>query len=305
MLKLFRQAMRCSRQLIISSVSIILTLVFALHTLACDIALKKQATVKGDQVYLEDVTSKCPDALKDLFIADAPYVNGSITVTADLVRSILKSTHQSRYSVCGNVCIVKRQAYYITRKSIERITGISHIKILRHMPIVLPYAKYTLKLKRISRNRDFVWIEIDLLKNGRYLRTLGISARIDRSYYYPVAARDISRGQTIEESDITYVRLKRAPVANALKDTHSIVGRVAVVDIAKGSAFTPSNVRVMPQVKRGDMVSVIVVDGNIRITTVAKALKSGFLNSVIPIMYPRSKRVVMATVIGKKTVEVQ
>ncbi len=307
--------MRCYKQQIISSAKAvfatvlfccILTTFFSYNSHAkCDIILKNTAYVSSDKVFIGDVASKCPKKVSNIPIAESPYINSYIVVTKRLVENILKSAGLKKLTVCGNAVMVKRKVFKITENRIKQLLNGMPIKIISKMPITVPFAHYRLEVNTKRLTNNFVWIRLSLFKGNHLYRNIGISAKLIESKVMPVAAHFIPRGAIIHRNDITFIKTKTPIPPYYLSSTSAIVGRVAVVDIKKNSPFSRSNIRLMPEVHRGDIVTVVVEDGAIHITTVAKALKSGFKQDIIPIMYPKSKRVVTAVVIGRKEVAVR
>ncbi len=302
MLKRYKQAMKCFRQLIISSVSIFLLIALSSH--ACDIVLKHSVEIKSDNIYLKNIAVKYPIGVKNIFIADSPYINNPLYISRTFVQDILKRNHIN-LSVCGNSVKIVRKKYIITEKTIISLIRNKNIKILSKMPIVLPYNNYVLKLKNIKDNGNFLYIKLTLFANGKFYRNIGISAKSRHTSLIPVAKFDIRRGETISLSDITFKKLPTYIQRTAFRSLKAIIGKIAICDIRQFQPFTSSNTKTEKLVKRGDLVKVDVSDGSIQISTIAKALRGGFKSDIIPIMYLKSKRIAVATIIGKKEVEIQ
>ncbi len=302
MQKLYRQAMKCFKPLIISSVSILLLLVTASY--ACDVVLKQSSEVSSDSVYLKDITTKCPNNIKNLFIADSPYINNPLTVTKEYISAILKRNHFD-VSVCGKSVKIMRKKYLITKRDILSLLKMKDMEIISKMPVVLPYNHYTIKVGYIKNNGMFVYIGLSVLKNGRLYRNIGISAKRKVVSVFPVAKVDIRRGEIIRRNEITFKKIPVLLQSISFRSLKAIVGKVAITDIRQGQPFTSSNTKIDKLVKRGDLIRVDVVYGSIRITTIAKALRGGVKSDIIPIMYLKSKRMALATIVGEKEVEVQ
>ncbi len=302
--------MRCSRRQITLSGSffiicaLFITLLFPPVTAAakCTIILKNSALVSGEYVRLSDIASKYPDSLSGIKLTEAPPINSQITITKRLLANILKTDVQG---ICGNYVTVKRKRFLITEEFVKKLARPLPIKIITTMPIALPFAHYSVKLHTRKLSNGFLWLELRIFKNGRFYRNIGVSAKLISHRIIPVAAHYIRKGQIIHKSDITYKKTDSPASAYYLTGISAILGRVALTDIKKGSPFKRCDIKLMPYVNRGDIVTVTVKDGSIRITTVAKALKSGFSEDIIPIMYLNSKRIVTATVVGRKEVEVR
>ncbi len=298
----YKQAMRCCKQLIILSVNIFLSI--AINSYACDIKLQQHAIIQGDSIYLKNITTKCPGSVKNLFIADSPYIHNPLTITKPYIESILKRKHL-HFSICGTKVKILRKTFFITKKTVLSLVPLKNINILSKMPIILPYNNYEIKLRRLVKNREFLYIELSVFKNGNFYRNIGISAKHIIYAIYPVAKFYIRRGELITLNKIKFSKISPQIQNTAIKSLKAIVGKVAITDIKANQPFTSSNTKREKLVKTGDLVTVNIIDGSIKISTIAKALRSGFKNDIIPIMYLNSKRVAIAIIVGKKEVKIQ
>jgi flagella basal body P-ring formation protein FlgA len=271
---------------------------------ACDIVLKNNVEIPSDSIYLKNITTKCPQKVKNLFIADSPYINNPLTIAKPYIEAILKRMH-FHYSICGTKVKILRKTFLVTKKTILKLLGKKNIKILSKMPIVLPYDNYAIKIKKVINNREFIYIELAVYKNGQFFRYLGISAKRKITSVFPVAKFDIRRGEIITANKIKFAKIPSTLQNAALRSIQAIIGKIAITDIRQNQPFTSSNTKREELVKMGDLVKVDVIDGSIKISTIAKALRSGFKNDIIPIMYLNSKRVAVATIVGKKEVRIQ
>lgn len=292
--------MKCFRLLIISSVSLF---VFISYAFGCDIQLKNRAVVDGDRVFLSDVCTECPQSLHGFAIAISPAISQTLILHKNYIESALRNKGY-KFTLCGSDITIKRKRFLITEKDVLHLTGLKHILFISKMPVVLPYYKYKLKINNVHQNNKYLWINIAAVKNGKTYRNIGISAKIYRSALVPVAARDIRYGSIIKKSDIKFINTGYVS-QSAVTSLNVITGTIAASNIRKNSFFTLSNTKKRKLVKYGDLLSVCVEIGNVTIHTTAKALQGGYNNDIIKIMYPRSKRVVSAVIIGSKRVFVE
>ncbi len=300
--KQYRLAMKCFKQLIILSVSIFLLL--ASISKACDIILNPNVIADSDSIYLKDIAEKYPENIKNIFIAYAPYINNTLTITKTYIQSILKNEHL-KFSICGNSVKIRRKTFLITKKTVKNLIKNKNIEIFSKMPIVLPYNNYHIKIKHIKSSEKFIWIKLAVLNGNKLYRVITISAKKPSELTIPVAKFDIRRGEIINIGEIKFAKTDSPLSSTAIKTLRAIVGKVAVSDIRQNQPFTNANTKREKFVKRGDLVKVEVKYGSIQISTIAKALRGGFKSDIIPIMYLTSKRVIVATIIGRKEVEVQ
>ncbi len=293
--------MKCCKLLITLSVSLLLWV----NAFGCDIVLKKNVIVSSENVEIGDIAYSYPKKLAHVVLCASPYINNSITLSKDYIQSLLYQ-RGFNYSICGSYVKVTRKGYVLSN---DRILSILHMKggkLISKSPIILPFYKdysFSSELKRSVNGLKFY--DINVYKGKRLFRTIPVVVKVNENCILaPVASHDISRGSRITTGDIKFVRLKSIP-PNAILSKSVIIGRVAVSFIRKGMAFTQFNTRRFKPVKMGDIVKVKVVQGNIVIYTVAKALRGGYDGDIIPIMYLSSNKVRPAEIVGNRLVVVQ
>ncbi len=295
--------MRCYKLLIILSVSLLFLWIDAF---GCDIVLKKSAYVSGSDIELKDIASVYPKKLSHFVLGAAPYLNNSLTFSRLYIKSLLlqKKMH---YTICGAKEIkITNKGYILDKAKIFSILGIKNGSLIMRKPIILPFDKhysFSFKLKRREGNLTFY--DIDVFKNGIFFKLIPVSVKISGGYVLaPVASHDISRGKRITLSDIIFKKVKHLP-PNSILSKSVIVGRVTISFIKSGTPFTQFNTKQFKPVKMGDIVNVKVVEGNIVIYTVAKALRGGYNGDIIPVMYLSSNKVMPAKIVGNKLVVIQ
>ncbi len=303
MQKQYKLQMKCFKLLIILSVSLIL---FVKASLACDIVLKKNAVVNGRYVTLGDIATVHQKRLSNFIIGASPYLNNSITLSRPYIRSLLLQ-HGMDLSICGSQYVkVTTKGIILDDSEIFSIIGLKYGTVLRKKSITLPYYSgyiFKSRLKRIDKDMRFY--EIYVFKKGRLFRKIPVVIKVkSKSTLVPIASRDINSGVVISKSDITYGKIAKLP-PNALLTKSIIEGRISVAFIKKGTVFTQFNTKRYKPVKMGDLVKVKVVEGNIVIYTIAKALRGGYDGDIIPIMYISSNRVRPAKIVGNKIVVVK
>jgi len=295
--------MRCYKLLITLSVSL---LIFWVNALGCDLTLKKIALVDGESVKISDIAYSYPKRLADVVLCAAPYINNSIILSEAYIQSLL-AQRGFNYSICGSKFVrVTRKGYVLSGDKILSILNVKNGKLISKKPIVLPFRKnYSFSYGFKKAIGDLRFYDIYVYENKRKFKSIPVVVKVSKNYILaPVASHDISRGSRITTSDIEFAKLEFIP-PNAILSKSVIVGRVAISFIRKGTAFTQFNTKRFKPVKMGDIVKVKVVQGNIVIYTVAKALRGGYDGDIIPIMYLSSNKVRPAEIVGNKLVVVQ
>ena len=120
-----------------------------------------------------------------------------------------------------------------------------------------------------------------------------------------VPARDIARGSTISESDLTYqaVAASRAG-SNILRSIPDIVGKEARRALRAGELIRETDLKRATLVAKGSTVTMVFEVPGMKLMSVGRALTEGAAGDSITVLNPTSYRQVEATVIAPGTVRV-
>ncbi len=272
----------------------------------CDVLLKKEAIVSSDNIKLKDIALNCPSKYSNIIIGAAPYINNSIVISALYLKSFLLQ-RDIKLSICGAKKVrIIRKGFILSNSEILKILRLKNGTVLNKKMAVLPYSKhYKFKSKLLRKTKKLRYYVIEAFINDQLIKKIPITVQCPPGgALIPVARNDIEYGQIITGADIKYEKIVNIP-PNTILSKSIIVGRVAASFIKKDKPFTLFNTKRYKPVKTGDVVKVKVVQGNILITTVAKALRGGYKGDIIPIMYLTSKMIRPALIIGKKLVAVR
>lgn len=300
MLRLYKQAIKCYKLLIISSSSLLL--LFISITYACDINLVSHAKVDSDRVFLSNIASKYPKNLEKLPISLSPIPNETTTIDASYLKSILNANNM-HYSVCGQKVVVKRKAFLITADTIYKLMQENDLIIMTKLPIALPYNKYELIINNIRNYGEYSWINLTVMLNNQVYRNLFIQFSKKINKLVPIAKEDVRSFQVISKNDITFKKVEYVP-SYVITSEESIIGSKALGNIKEGSFFTFYNTQRQLLINIDDIVSATYKDNGIDVDTTAKALQMGYKGDIIKIEFLNSKKISNARVIGLKKVEI-
>jgi flagella basal body P-ring formation protein FlgA len=149
-------------------------------------------------------------------------------------------------------------------------------------------------------------------------RTLGIKCLEETNHwslYIPVKVsilktvlltkKALRKGDKINSEDLYQAemdaqRLKQGYFTNAKE----LTGLVCKRDIAPDTAVNPYNIELERVVLKGQEVSIVASQGNLKISMDGIAMSDGVLGDVIKVKNTKSKRIIEAQVTGKKMVAV-
>ncbi|HUW83507.1 MAG TPA: flagellar basal body P-ring formation chaperone FlgA [Phycisphaerae bacterium] len=159
--------------------------------------------------------------------------------------------------------------------------------------------------QRSGEGLGLVSLEADVCREGEVLQKLPIVANVSAEVSVVVARRPINRGVEIKPEDVAleprcFDRVEKV----GLTDLSAAIGQQAVGFIDRGQTVCGRQLRAMPLVKRGDLVTVRLRQGYIEMESAGKALGSGCYGETIEVRAAGSKATFTAKVTGLRTVQV-
>lgn len=134
------------------------------------------------------------------------------------------------------------------------------------------------------------------------IKTINVSGKIRALGRVYQSTRDISRHSLINEHDFQMIETE-------LTSGREFLGRLDSKNrstklIQKGQILEANHIQPVPLVAKGNIVNVIITDGNILIKMTGVAGKDGWLGDRITVQNPASKKVFQGRVSGPNLVEV-
>jgi flagellar basal body P-ring formation protein FlgA len=121
----------------------------------------------------------------------------------------------------------------------------------------------------------------------------------------PVAARDLPRGTTVTENDITWVTINEGDITDAVvTDESEIVGQMTRLALRAGQPVRKHSVAKAIAVERGATVTVLWSVKSINLTALGHAMERGAVGDVIRVTNSKSNQTVLAQIVDSRTVRV-
>lgn len=137
------------------------------------------------------------------------------------------------------------------------------------------------------------------------VKTVMLDTEVDVYALAPVAARPLSKGESLEAKDVTLQRIRMEPGQGYFTpDPKSVAGRELKRSLKKGEPVLPSETSMPNAVKQGDEVINRTASNGWQLTAVGKALGSGNIGEIIQVQDPTTKAKYDARIIGPGMVEV-
>lgn len=132
-----------------------------------------------------------------------------------------------------------------------------------------------------------------------------LTAQVDRLRHILVATRNIGRGESLSEDDVSLELRSVSSLGNGtISDPARISGKVAKRPINLGDSIRTSSVTAPEVIQRGDTVNVTAVSGGIAVSTSGIAMNDGKVGQQIRVQNLKSERIIKARVTAKGQVQV-
>jgi len=118
-----------------------------------------------------------------------------------------------------------------------------------------------------------------------------------------VPAHDIARGDTIAESDLTYVLVDGSTLmSGVVTSMNALTGMQTRRMLHAGESVRGDDVRHPIMVVKGQTVTMVFSEPGVELTAMGRAMSEGGVGDIVTVQNPASYRMVTATVSGPGTV---
>ncbi len=182
---------------------------------------------------------------------------------------------------------------------VHHITAAEQIKV--------PAGRVSLKVRFISnRLMGRVPAVVNIQVDGRTVAQSRVVAQVDVYGDLVVAARALGRHHVIGPDDLKVIKanLSRAGKA-AASDPRELIGLRTSGRVAMGQPIDPRRLERAPLIKRGEVVTMVVRAGGLKVTAKGKATQTGYLGGRIKLINLASRRHVYGKVLPNGRVLVE
>lgn len=119
----------------------------------------------------------------------------------------------------------------------------------------------------------------------------------------PVLNRRVRRGETIQPSDVIWKKFRKDTVGrNVIADRDAVIGQAARRYLSPDQALMIGDLEAPRIVRKGGVVTIYYVTGNLRLTAKARAGEDGAMDETIRVVNVRSNKTIEAVVRGPTSV---
>ena len=148
-------------------------------------------------------------------------------------------------------------------------------------------------------------VPVTVYRNDREWRRVQVYLKVDMVGTVAMATRNIRHMQPLTSSNIKFIRIPLARVPhNTILDPAGIDNMQAKGTIRAGTIINSGMVLPIPDIRKGDRISLKVNNKGFMVTTMGRAKEDGFCGDRIKVVNLRSNKIVTGIVRDKNSVEI-
>lgn len=269
--------------------------------------------VDGDRILAQDLVGQVPSFRSipgDTLVGFTPLPGASRILPVREMNSFA-ARHGLRSPVISQDLCIERAGAPLSRSALleamKKALGIeaAHIELLDYSKSILPSGNLEFSRATLSpppaddSSRAVVW-RGRVVYGDHQSASVWARVRISVSATEYVAAKDLIPGGAIGREDIRETSVREFPShLPPIQSLQDILGHSVRRALKTGEILRPRMLVSMPDVNRGDTVTVIIQSGTAWLKLAALAQSSGRTGEIICLQNPENHRLFRGTVIGK------
>jgi flagella basal body P-ring formation protein FlgA len=293
------------------------------------VAVKEEARIKGEKVYLKDIasidgTARLQERLGAIYLGYAPGPGKDKTLKGSWIESKIRSERwlsaDTAVSIPESVRIsrtwqsIQEKAFsglfngYIARrlKTREADFRVSRFRVIGNGP--LPEGKIEVELVRQGDARLLGHVSLSAIVrvDGKIERRVVLSGWVDRFENVVCTSRSLRRSSVIAEDDVSTKRrnISKLPV-NVLTNMQDAVGKRLKQALKADTVLLANMVEDPPLIRRGDKVTIVAESPTLQVTALGVAQTNGGLGDQIRVKNCMNRKEVIARIVNVSTVKVE
>jgi flagella basal body P-ring formation protein FlgA len=198
------------------------------------------------------------------------------------------------------------QAYIC--ETLNKVPGdiaVLRFKVSGNRPIEKGNVSFRIFQKSKGRPKGHVRLSAVVSVDGLTRSEVTLSAWVDVFGPVVCAARTLNRGEMIREDDLYLARKNLSRLSEKiLTEKQMAIGLSAKSTLNEHTCLKAYMLRRVPTLDRGELVTILVQLGALKVTTPGKTLESGFAGEQIRVQNAMSKKKIYARIVDDATVEV-
>jgi flagella basal body P-ring formation protein FlgA len=293
------------------------------------IAVKEEARIKGEKVYLKDIASidgeaRLQERLGAIYVGHAPRPGKHKTLKGSWIESKIRSKRwlpaDTAMSVPKSVKIT-RTWQSIQEKAFSRLfngyiagrlkTREADFRVGRFRVAgngSLPEGKIGVELvcQTDARLLGYVSLTAIVRVDGKIERRVVLSGWVDRFENVVCTSRSLRRSTVITEDDVNTKRrnISKLPV-NVLTNVEDVLGKRLKQALKSDTVLLANMVENPPLIKRGDRVTIVAESPALQVTALGVAQTKGGLGDQIRVKSCMNQKEVIARIVNASTAKVE
>jgi len=295
------------------------------------VTISEQAKVDGTIITLGQLAeisggdAEQMQNLRQLKLGASPLPGSSFVLTKDIINMRLGAAGANfsgitwqipnSVTVIGNSQIVSGQtlidkAVAAIKSQVGSDAGIDNLTISsigQVKDIVAPLGNlvFSTSLPYGVRYNTITTVNVDVNVNERGFAKVGLKFDVNLYSQVVVAAREINARELFTDDGLRYERMDIGHLpAGFVTDKNKILGLMARRQITPGMVMTNSIIIKPVLIKRGSVVNLIALTGNMEVTAPGIAMQDGYEGQLIRIKNSNSNKIVLGKVIDENKVQV-
>ncbi len=291
------------------------------------ITMKPEVTVPGPYVMLGNIAEidgeleDFVETLKNIRICAAPQPNVPVSITKDAIKYRIQENridldvisfagpeklllNLETTTVSGEQFVDKAKEF-IKEAFLNKDMTYEISVIRRPADRIVP--KRDLRLEtmtnRIGRVKGNLIINVGVYCGEKLFTRIPVQLNVRTFEVFVAAKQDLIRGQILTEDDLVISEDETTRLnTDILKTKKDLIGKEVKHNMKAGIPVKMKDVDLPRIVKRGEMVNILVLRGNIQVTSKGQAKKDGRKGDLIPVLQVNKKKTIFAEVSGPSTV---
>ncbi len=293
------------------------------------ITIKEEAWIKGEKVYLKDISiingaARLRERLGAICLGHAPGPARHKTLKGSWIESKIRSKRwfpaDTAVSIPESVLInrtwqsIQEKRFsdlfngYIARqlKAREADFRVSRFKVIGNGS--LPEGKIRVELVRQADARLLGYVSLTAIVrvDGKIERRVVLSGWVDRFENVVCTTRSLRRSSIITEDDISTKRrnISKLP-RNVLTNMQDVIGKRLKQALKADKVLLANMVEHPPLIKRGDRVTIVAESSNLLVTALGVAQTKGGPGDQIRVKNCMNRKEIIARIVNASTVKVE
>ena len=310
--------------------SLLITVFFISSILPCEalqITFRQEARTDGSTVTLGNIAkfdenTEMAQALASQKVAQSPPPGESVSLSSLAIKKRLLSTLSLPDSILwkgARSVRLKRTGIQIGSTKIQAIIAeylhinrenlpdaeIRFIPAALPIPFILPTGDLTYEVipsnPRILRSSRF---SIIFRVDNHVAKNMSVRGRIEALASVVVAAGRLTKGSILSPGDLTLAVKDLNKTSNPGLDINNFSGKKLKRNIKAGTPVTLSMITILPVVKRGERVKIVISSGSMQLSASGIARTDGRRNQMIRVQNISSNKIIYCRVAAPGLVEV-